>query len=394
MLLWDLRAQAIKAAEENASSELEASLKAAFDKEAVRFQALCRTVDDRISQAQQEVRLRDQSLAKGLENLETMLRADIEAVSELGEQRQRQVVAEMRKAVERGDADRKRLASELQTYHTNDEARVAELERRLLRQAQITHDELGKRLEDTVTKQALDATKIEERVLVEVGSVEKRISTRLDDCFAQLSTSLDLYKNVRSLCKDTGERTRNAEEAVAEQFASLEASIEKKLQKVAAAAAANTANGDANIVAKTSGDSSQRYGFGHIPMEAQVAAPDPWGLPPPQFYDASNHVERAVPNGVAVDNTMGSTGAGDTAKVTSGVERGVAGLETSIQDLKTLVRSMGTPPRKQEARSSTPMAATMRTVPSPEVEVLRRERESRQIRLQKLYKELTRLEPT
>ena len=40
---------------------------------------------------------------------------------------------------------------------------------------------------------------------------EKRISSRLDDCFAQLSTSLDLYKNVRSLCKDAGDRTRNAE---------------------------------------------------------------------------------------------------------------------------------------------------------------------------------------
>lgn len=49
-----------------------------------------------------------------------------------------QVVAEMRKAVERGEADRKRLASELQAYHTNDEARVAELERRLIRQGQVT----------------------------------------------------------------------------------------------------------------------------------------------------------------------------------------------------------------------------------------------------------------
>ena len=34
----------------------------------------------------------------------------------------------MRKAVERGESDRKRLANELATYHANDETRVAEVE--------------------------------------------------------------------------------------------------------------------------------------------------------------------------------------------------------------------------------------------------------------------------
>jgi hypothetical protein len=135
----------------------------------------------------------------------------------------------MRKAVERGESDRKRLANELATYHANDETRVAEVERRLIRWERTTHDELNQKLEDTVGKQQLDGARLEERVLQEVGSVEKRISARLDDCFAQLSTSLDLYKNMRSLCKDAGERARGTEDAVAEQFQRLEAQLDFKV---------------------------------------------------------------------------------------------------------------------------------------------------------------------
>ena len=124
------------------------------------------------------------------------------------------------------------------------------------------------------------------------------------------------------------------------------------------------------------------------------------------WVEADRWVPNAIPCARICTGCIGfeDSDCHDDVLQVSGVESGVVGLESSIQDLKTLVKSMGTPPRKQETRESAPMAGSsspsmagperLRTAPSPEVETLRRERESRQARLQKLYQELTRLEPS
>ncbi len=196
------------------AEELDSGLKSVAEKEAVRFQALCRSVDERMLAAQQEIQSLGQSHVSSIAQLETSVREEIGGVSDRAEARYNALVGEIQRAAENSEVSRQQLAEEMNAYHASDAARTSELERRMIETEVTTEQTLARRVEEAAAAHKADVSRVEERLISDMGACEQRLNGRLDDCFTQLNSSLEMYKHMRTLCKDTASSTKQTEELV------------------------------------------------------------------------------------------------------------------------------------------------------------------------------------
>ncbi len=196
------------------AEELDSGLKSVAEKEAVRFQALCRSVDERMLAAQHEIQSLGQSHVSSIAHLETSVREEIGGVGDRAEARYNALVGEIQRAAENSEVSRQQLAEEMNAYHASDAARTSELERRMIETEVTTEQTLARRVEEAAAAHKADVSRVEERLITDMGACEQRLNGRLDDCFTQLNASLEMYKHMRTLCKDTASSTKQTEELV------------------------------------------------------------------------------------------------------------------------------------------------------------------------------------
>jgi hypothetical protein len=194
------------------AEELDSGLKSVAEKEAVRFQALCRSVDDRMLAAQQEIQALGQSHVSSISQLENSLREEIGGVSHRAEVRHNAMIGEIQRATENSAVSLHQLAEEMNARHTSDAARTSELERRMIETEVTTEQALARRVEEAAAAHKAGISRVEERLVSDMGACEQRLNARLDDCFTQLNSSLEMYKHMRTLCKDTASSTKQTEE--------------------------------------------------------------------------------------------------------------------------------------------------------------------------------------
>ena len=426
------------------ADELDSGLKSVAEKEAVRFQALCRSVDERMLAAQQEIqalgqvrflsknldfllknpdfllknpdfRLKSvdftiiQSHVSSLAGLESSVREEIASAVDRSEGRCSALAGEIRRSAESGEASRQQLAEEMNGYHASDAARSSELERRMIETEVTTEQTLARRVAEAGVAHKVNIERVEERVLSDLGGCEQRMNGRLDDCFTQLNSSLEMYKHMRTLCKDTASSTKQTEDLVARQFTAMEGSIEtrfeEKFSRLSVAEQAMAAAAAGKGVLKFSPNKPEGRGPAAAAGEVEVLDSDdelqPFGVMRQEpvaprggggggtgvvaaARSAAEQLEAAVQVAVAAASAAshGLTGSPETGAAT-------AELESSIRDLRRIVANLSSgggspsPPREPPTRRAGAAG-------SKENERYTQERQDRQDRLQRLYAELNR----
>jgi hypothetical protein len=215
------------------ADELDAAAKREDEKLSARFSALRKSFDDRHAQTTQELQSLASASTVSLQSMETALRGEVSTVVDRADRRQQLLLGELRQLASAANADRQKV-SDLGTQRETDEAKLLDLERRLVFCSQTFGSDVNARVDEVSRTQKVEIARVEDRVLEDVANLEKRLSARLDDAFAQLSASLDMYKHMRVLAKETGERAKGTEERLSKVMAVNVGKLEHRLSKVMA----------------------------------------------------------------------------------------------------------------------------------------------------------------
>ena len=420
----------LRGVEDRVGAQLSNAASEGVQKETIRFQALTKSVEERLRVQSDGARLLERKTAAAINAMEQGIAARLDASTQQLATSQRKFAADTNTAVLRIDGERRLLAEELQVIRAADSSRNTEMERRIVQWEQDVQGNLDRSVASAWHKHREEQARREERLFAGMAESEARLTGRVDDCFTQIRESLDLYKQVRAMYRETGDRAKQMDALISDRFSAMSSRVEKRIaahrveiQRTSEAVSVTgtrleqletSRRGVAKAVAK-----SGVVEFVQMPSSGEVQPDGTVSMPMPSFgreaasWSASSSPARRRTTTSALDSSIGSprqSPSGPRSRADVKHE-----LEASIVQMRELVTGFGgadraatpdgsvaTDPGAAGTSSGASSDSSERTVGGAESDggasnlsepsTLRRDRQQRQQRLNSLYRELASLE--